>query len=101
MGLPVPYSIGTVISMFGAFTVGWVFHQLIQGSVSPTSPVTVGGLVTGGVMIFTGYRLGQRFEPSHFVSGHSDDDEHTFDASLSPIEDPSSDEHQDGGNDTR
>lgn len=93
MAWPTSDSFGTVLSLGGAFVIGGVFHHLLQGGLSPTSPVTLVGGLVGGLLLVVGYRWQRRFDPAQFTAGSDDDDGEEFDASLSPITDPVPEDH--------
>lgn len=86
---------GSTVSLLGAFTVGWALHAVWQDGIAAWSPAPVTGGLIGGILLVGGYRWQRRFEPSRLVAGR-EDDEHEYDPSLSPIDDP--DRGDDGDN---
>lgn len=76
--------------LFGAFAIGGVIHGVaVEGTMAPFSPIAVGGIVLGGVLVAVGVRLERAFDPSDYVADDDehgeDDDEDAFDEEFSPI----------------
>jgi len=89
---------GTVLLLTGAFAVGGVIHRVVvEGSLAATSPVAVGGVAIGVVLILVGNRLeGDRPAPPSETdtgdedtegesAGEEDEAAGEFDERFSPV----------------
>lgn len=89
-----PGSFGSVVALFGAFSVGWALHQTIKRGASVTAPGVLVGLLVGVGCIILGYRLKRRFDPATLVRATGDDDAEEFDESFSPLKEEWLDGHE-------
>lgn len=82
--------LGSVLLLTGAFTIGWVLHQIFQGTISIINPVVFVGTIIGFLLIAIGYRLEKKFSPEDYIiEGGKDSAENTgYDGAFSPVEDP-------------
>lgn len=88
MDARIPHTLGSVVTLTGAFAVGWVLHQVFVESVlALTSPVAILGALGGLAVIAIGRRLERGFDPSEFVVDPEpdEDDEESFDERFSPV----------------
>ena len=88
MNSRIPHTLGSVVTLTGAFAVGWVLHQVfVQQALEPTAPAAVFGTVGGLLAIVLGRRVERGFDPSAFVTDtepeEADDD--AFDEDFSPV----------------
>lgn len=88
MDARIPHTLGSVITLTGAFMVGWVLHQVfVQDAFAPTAPAAVFVGFGGLLAIAVGRRLERGFDPSWFVlDPEPDDEEAEFDEDLSPVD---------------
>lgn len=89
MDARIPYTLGSVVTLTGAFMIGWVLHQvLVQSTLAPTAPGAILVGVGGLLVIAVGRRIERGFDPSEFVvDSDSEENEESFDENLSPIDD--------------
>lgn len=87
MDARIPYTLGSVVTLTGAFMVGWVLHQvLVKGTLDPTHPASVLVGLAGLLAIAAGRRIERGFDPSAFVvDPEPEEDEEEFDEDLSPV----------------
>lgn len=96
----VPYSFGSAVALLGALVTGRVIHGVLRGGLHVGSPAAVVGVVVGGSLLLVGHRWEQRFDPSRFVIGRTDDaDEEDYEPAFSPIDGSPADDRSDFGND--
>jgi hypothetical protein len=85
----IPSFFGSTLLLFGAFVIGEGLHRVfIQGTLAPTSLPFVVALAVGGLLLYAGWRLENKFDPSTYVPDAEDEDEESaeFDESMSPID---------------
>lgn len=65
----IPRAFGSVLLLLGAFAVGGVLHAVfVEGTTDALSPVPVGGVIIGAMLIVVGLRLEREFDPSRYVA---------------------------------
>jgi hypothetical protein len=96
-------TVGSTLSLVGAFAVGGVLHGvLVTGEIETFSPLAVGGAVVGVGLIVAGLALERRFDPSEYVPEAETGDDGEFDEDLSPVpEGAMADYETDEGDDDR
>lgn len=85
----IPNFFGSTLLLFGAFVIGEGLHRVfIQGTLAPTSLPFVLALGFGGLLLYAGWRLENKFDPSTYVPEAEDEaeDDEEFDESMSPID---------------
>lgn len=82
----VPGFVGSTLLLLGAFVIGGGLHRVfIKGTLSITSFPFVLSLVGGGALVYAGWRLEKKFDPSELVPEDEDEGEDEFDEDLSPV----------------
>jgi hypothetical protein len=83
----IPYTLGSVVTLTGAFMVGWVLHQVfVESAFGPTHPAAVLVGLGGLLAIAAGRRIERGFDPSAFVRDpEPEEDEAEFDEDFSPV----------------
>lgn len=91
----IPPCYSSTFVLAGACCIGWVLHRtLVRGALSVTSPLSIGVLLGGTILVLLGYQLEQRFDPSEFVPGREQEDDRRFDESRSPLREEWLEDHE-------
>lgn len=86
----VGYTIGSVLSIVGAFAIGAILHQVfVQQSLSVTEPTAVLGIVAGLVVIAVGQHIENRTEMENAATPDRGENSVEFDEELAPIDESS------------
>jgi hypothetical protein len=92
------YGLGSILLLLGAFAIGGVLHGvLVERTLAPLGPLSVGGLLLGVALVIAGRRLERRHRdelaPDDSASG-TGDDEREFDPDLSPFDEGDLDRYE-------
>lgn len=93
----VEYTIGSVLSIVGAFAIGAILHRVfVQQSLTVTEPTAVLGIVAGLVVIAVGQRIEQRtgMENAATPDREESDEAESFDEELAPIDESSLEQYE-------
>lgn len=83
----IPNLFGSTLLLFGAFVIGEALHRvIIRDTLAPTSLPFVLALGIGGLLLYAGYRLENKFDASAYVPDDEEDDDEEFDESMSPLD---------------
>lgn len=84
----IPKFFGSTLLLFGAFVIGEALHRtFIKETMVLMSPAFVLALVVGGLLLYGGWRLENRFDPSNYVpEAEEEDEEAEFDESMAPLD---------------
>ena len=83
----IPHALGSVVTLTGAFMIGWVLHQVfVQNALDPTAPGAVLVGLGGLLAVAVGRRIERGFDPAAYVvDPEPEDDEEEFDETFSPV----------------
>lgn len=91
----VGYTVGSVLSLVGAFAIGAILHQVfVKHSLSVTEPTAVLGIVAGLVVIAVGQRIEQRTGMENAVTPDREENSVEFDEELAPIDESSLEQYE-------